>query len=127
MSGSGKAGVGARKRLTPSTRNQYIVAQVPPITLSQEVEKRFEKDGARLTGNGRGNKAQGAFPHLSRSKIAEHTGLSTSGVTRIFRGDRWPTHKVAGKIAAALGIKIGELLQELGDARDQQEQQNQPQ
>jgi transcriptional regulator with XRE-family HTH domain len=90
---------------------------VPPITLTQEVEKRFEKDSARVTGDGRGNKAEGAFPHLSRSKIAEHTGLSTSGVTRIFRGDRWPSYDTAEKIAAALGIKIGEFLQELGDAR----------
>jgi hypothetical protein len=43
------------------------------------------------------------------------------------RGDRWPSHKAAEKIAAALGIKIGELFQELGDAREQQQQQNQPQ
>jgi transcriptional regulator with XRE-family HTH domain len=100
---------------------------VPPITLSHEVEKRFERDSARITGNGRGNKAEGAFPHLSRSRIAKHTGLSKSGVTRILRGERWPSHKVAEKIAAALGVKIGELLQELGDARDQQQRPNQPQ
>jgi transcriptional regulator with XRE-family HTH domain len=113
--------------LTQRSKNQYIVAQVPPVTLTQEVENRFEKDIARVTGNGRGNKAQGVFPHLSRSRIAEHTGLSVSGVTRILRGDRWPSHKAAEKIAAALGIKIGELFQELGDAREQQQQQNQPQ
>jgi ribosome-binding protein aMBF1 (putative translation factor) len=98
--------------------NQYIVAQVPPVTLTQEVEKQFEKDSKRVTGDGRGNKAEGAFPNLSRARIAEHTGLSKSGVARMFRGDRWPSHKAAEKIAAALGIKIGELLQELGDARD---------
>jgi DNA-binding XRE family transcriptional regulator len=113
--------------LTPHPKNQYIVAQVPTVTLTQEVEKRFEKDSARVTGGGRGNKAQGVFPHLSRSRIAEHTGLSASGVTRILRGDRWPSHKAAEKIAAALGIKIGELFQELADARDQNGGKIQPQ
>ncbi len=90
---------------------------MPPVILTQEVEKRFEKDSVRLTGNGRGNKAEGAFPHLSRAKIAEYTGLSKSGVARMFRGDRWPSHKAAEKIASVLGIKLGEFLQEIGDAR----------
>jgi transcriptional regulator with XRE-family HTH domain len=43
------------------------------------------------------------------------------------RGDRWPSHKAAEKIAAALGIKIGELFQELADARDQNGGKIQPQ
>jgi DNA-binding XRE family transcriptional regulator len=89
------------------------------VTLTRQVLIKFEKDSGRKTGEARGRDgAVGAFPTLSRSQIAKDTGLSKSGVARMFRGDRWPSHQTAEKIAKVLELKLSDFLQELSDARD---------
>lgn len=91
------------------------------VTVSRIVQRRLQRDDTRDTGASRGRAVDGraAFPTLNRSKIAALSGLSNSAVTRILRGDRWPSQVSAEKIATILRLKLSDFLQEIAHARNE--------
>ena len=64
------------------------------------IQKRLGKNVARL------RKERG----LSQEAFADHAGIHRTYVSDVERGARNPTIEVVAKIAKALGVKPGELL-----------------
>ena len=46
---------------------------------------------------------------LTQAQLAEKPGMATQAVSRIERGERSPTLETLDKLAAALGVGLGEL------------------
>ena len=46
---------------------------------------------------------------FTQARLAERAGMATQAVSRIERGERSPTLETLDKLAAALGVGIGEL------------------
>lgn len=65
-----------------------------------DIKERLGKNVARL------RKAQG----LSQEAFADHAGIHRTYISDIERSARNPTIEVVAKIAKALGVKPGELL-----------------
>ncbi len=79
----------------------------------QGVRSVVERDGDRPR-NRLGAKAKGAYPTVSRTKMAKLTGLHISTVTGILKGRQRPALRVALVMAKAIGVEIEELERELG-------------
>ena len=52
--------------------------------------------------------------HLTQSELADRTGLTQSGISKIERGEHWPNRSTVSRFCEGVGISINDFFAYMG-------------
>ena len=83
------------------------------------LKKRFHhSSGQSLLSRHAGPRPEGLYPEVNRTALQELTGIDSTALGRIFRGERGCPNRKLGPLARALGVPMERLEQTLRLTRE---------